>query len=360
MRMVILKLHLYLGLASAVMLVILGLTGSIIAFEGDIEHWLHSDLWYVEAAVIAKPQAELIAAAELRFAPARVRTVQLFRESNLVQIMQMSDGASVYLNPYNGAILGRTKGASNSQRILGYIHQVHLRLTPDPRTAPGLAAIGKVIVSCAGLALCLLVPTGFMLWWRTRRASIRWKGSWFRICFDTHHAVGIYAGIFLFIAAFTGILIGFDFGESAIFAFTHSSRPGPRQKLFSTFVEGAAALRADEVMAIARHSIPGASVAGLMLPTDPKAIYTILMRVPEETSESVHSTVAIDQYSGQVLEVRNFMTDSLGYRVIRFNRSIHTGDIWGKASHFGASLSSLLLVVMAVTGLVIWWKKLAV
>ena len=97
-----------------------------------------------------------------------------------------------------------------------------------------------------------------------------------------------------------------------------------------------------------------------MLPLNPTAVYTILMRVPEETSESVHSSVAIDQYSGKVLEVRNFMTDSFGYRVIRFNRSVHTGDIWGTPSHIAASLSSLLLVVMAVTGLVIWWKKLAV
>jgi uncharacterized iron-regulated membrane protein len=46
--------------------------------------------------------------------------------------------------------------------------------------------------------------------------------------------------------------------------------------------------------------------------------------------------------------------------VIRFNRSIHTGDIWNLPSHIFVSLSSLLLVVMVVTGLVIWWKKLAV
>jgi uncharacterized iron-regulated membrane protein len=46
--------------------------------------------------------------------------------------------------------------------------------------------------------------------------------------------------------------------------------------------------------------------------------------------------------------------------VIRFKRSIHTGDIWGLPSHIVMSVSSLLLVVMAVTGIVIWWKKLAI
>jgi uncharacterized iron-regulated membrane protein len=84
-----------------------------------------------------------------------------------------------------------------------------------------------------------------------------------------------------------------------------------------------------------------------------------MMRVPEETSETVHSSVTIDQYSAKVLNVRNYLTDSAGYRLIRFNRSIHTGDIFGFPTHILVSLSSLMLVVMVITGLVIWWKKLA-
>jgi uncharacterized iron-regulated membrane protein len=87
--------------------------------------------------------------------------------------------------------------------------------------------------------------------------------------------------------------------------------------------------------------------------------YTVLMRVPEETSEAVHSSVTIDQYSGKVLVVHNYETESKGYRWIRFNRSIHTGDIFGLASHIVVSLSSLALVAMVITGFVIWWKKLA-
>src|SRR5258708_18156004 len=173
MRMLVLKLHLYLVLVSAVLLIVLGLTGSIIAFECDIEHWLHPELWYVKAGSTALPQTELIQAAEKRFAPARVRAVQLFREPDLVQLMQMSNGSMVYINPYDGSILGSTKGASNSQRILGYIHQIHLRLTPDPRSTPSVAAVGKIVVSLAGLGLFLLAPTGLFLWWRTKRIAIQ-------------------------------------------------------------------------------------------------------------------------------------------------------------------------------------------
>ena len=106
--------------------------------------------------------------------------------------------------------------------------------------------------------------------------------------------------------------------------------------------------------------MPNTTIANFILPNNAKASYSVFMRVPEETSEAVHSVISIDQYSGKVLRFQNFLTDSPGYRVIRFNRSIHTGDVLGLTGHIITSLSSLLLVVMVITGVVIWWKKLAI
>jgi len=113
-------------------------------------------------------------------------------------------------------------------------------------------------------------------------------------------------------------------------------------------------------MEIAHQAMPFASVDSLTMPLNAKAAYTFVLRVPEETSGVAHSSVTVDPYTGKVLQTRNFLTDSQGYRWIRYNRSIHTGDIWGLPGHMLVSFSSLLLVTMVVTGLVIWWKKLAV
>jgi uncharacterized iron-regulated membrane protein len=359
MRNVLLKVHLYLGLAAAIFLVILGLTGAIMAFEGDIDHWIHPGLWYVKIGPRALPEADLIRAAEARFAPARVAAVFIFRQPNLVRLMQMTDRTVVYVNPYNGSIQGRTTGSNRTQRTLGMIHQIHLRLTSDTRSS--FAPAGKKIISIAGLVLVVLAPTGFTLWFRARRASIHFGGSWFRMCFDAHHAIGIYSALFLFIAAVTGVLIGFDSGEEAIYAMTRSRPPDFRTRPpQSTPQAGATPIDADRAIEIARGVMPDATVAAIQLPLAPKAAYNLQMRVPEETSETVHSTVTIDQFSGQVLKVRDFKTDSQGYRVIRFNRSIHTGDVLGTPTHILVSLSSLLLVAMVVTGIVIWWKRLAV
>ena len=356
-RRILLTLHLWLGLAAGIFLIVLGLTGSVIAFENDIDHWMHPELFYVKAGPQTLPEQGLIRRAEAHVAPARVAAVQVLRGAGFARVMQTTDGQSVFVNPYDGAILGTVRGGFAIDPVIGYIHQIHLRLVPNPRDAPQLAAVGKTAVSFAGLILCLLVPTGLILFWRSRRTTIKWSASWFRVCFDLHHVIGLYASLFLLIMAFTGILIGFDAGERALYAVTGSGRPANMPRPQSSPAPGD--ITADRAIEIARASIPNASIAGLFLPVNRNGVWTILMRVPEETSETVHSSVAIDRYSGRVLQVRNFLTYSQGYRLIRFNRSIHTGDIWGLPSHIVASLTSLLLVAMVFTGLVIWWRKLA-
>ena len=82
-------------------------------------------------------------------------------------------------------------------------------------------------------------------------------------------------------------------------------------------------------------------------------------RVPQDASLTVHSAVYIDQYTGKVLRVEDFNKISAGYRAVRINRSMHTGDYWGLPGHIILSLSSFLLSITAITGIVIWWKKLA-
>jgi uncharacterized iron-regulated membrane protein len=116
----------------------------------------------------------------------------------------------------------------------------------------------------------------------------------------------------------------------------------------------------DRAIQIARQEIPEAAVDGVLLPQSRSASFIVLMRVPEEVTDAVHSSVVVDQYSGKPLQVLNFKKDSLGYRMVRLNRALHTGDLFGLPTHILFSISSLVLVLMVVTGIVIWWKKLAV
>ncbi len=359
MRKLLLRIHLWLGVTAGLFLAVLGLTGSVIAFEGDIDHWLHPGRWYFESVAAAPlPEGALVAAVEQKVPPARVVGIEVPSRIDMAQRMSLTDGTSVTVNTNTGAILSRLKRPTRTDRILANIHQLHLRLAPNPQR-DAWAPAGKVVVSFAGLILCLLAPTGLFLWLRTKRASVKWQqASWFRRCFDLHLAIGIWACLFLFAAGFTGILIGFDWGERVIYAATHSERPrfGARPQS----APGTTPIGVDRAIEIARAALPPGTVDGIALPQNPRGVYDIVIRVPEETSGSAHSGASIDQYTGRILQLRNFLTDSQGYRWIRFNRAIHTGDFGGFWGHVLMALSSLALVAMVVTGFVIWLKKLAV
>jgi len=117
-RKILLMVHLYVGLTAGIFFAILGLTGSIIAVDEDIDHWLHPELWYVTEGRRALPENELVSTAQNRFPRGRVFFVEFPRASNLAQLMQMTDGTAVYINPYDATILGSTVGSSNSDLTL--------------------------------------------------------------------------------------------------------------------------------------------------------------------------------------------------------------------------------------------------
>jgi len=362
-RVVILKIHLYLGIAAAIVLLVLSLSGAFIAWEHDIERWVHPRLWYTTASHTMLPESEVIRIAERAFAPARATNVQIDRRRNVVRVLQMSDKSSVYISQWDGAIHGRIVGTSRTQRLIGYIHQLHLRLVPDPASAPrNLSTIGKLVVSFAGLFLCFLVPTGWILWWRTRRAPIRWSGSWFRIAFDAHRTIGIYVSLFLLVAGFTGIMVGFDFAEEQLYAITRSEHPKRPPSPPSGDAAGRSPIDVDHAIASAIAVFPGDGVAQVKLPSTGRASYTVFVRTPGDPSPDapILANVYVDQYSGKVIRVDNFLGESPGYRMVRLNRAIHTGDLMGLFGHILMSFTSVMLGLMVISGLVIWLKKLAI
>ena len=272
-RTVLLKTHLWLGWTAGLFLLVLGLTGSIMAFEGDIDHWLHPSFWYVRIGPKPLPEEDLIRNVQQRFDPARVSRVLILRQPNLAQTMEMTDETVVNINPYDGTILGSasTREITTTQKVLGFIHQTHLRLVPDPRSvSPSVSKLGKLVVSFAGVILSLLVPTGMILWWRTQRFSIKWKAPWSRVSLDIHRAIGAYSALFLFIAAFTGVLIGFDFGERAIYSVTHSSPPIRQRPPNASLVPGGTPIGVGRALEIAKQAMPDGAIAGFQLPPYPE------------------------------------------------------------------------------------------
>src|SRR5262249_51603095 len=138
--------------------VILGLTGSIMAFEEELDHLTHPRLFHVA------PTGDAMRLFDLggRVAAQAGKPVVGYGLSVSPDLAWTASagGSNYYVNEYTGEILGPRQGPT----ILGQIHQIHLRLLAGD--------IGKSIISWAGVLMLFLLVSGFYLWWPVKRIAV--------------------------------------------------------------------------------------------------------------------------------------------------------------------------------------------
>jgi len=355
MRKVIFSLHLYLSLAAAIFVIILAVTGSIIAFETELDHLFHAKLFYVTPEPQPLSLAEIRSAVEKAYPGERIAAYTLARSPDLSYQVDIGKG-TVYINEYSGEILGLVSEPDFATSALAFVHSVHIRLTPSP----GGSDIGKQIVKWVDVIIVFLLLSGLYLWWRTKRWTLKKGTSGFRFWFDLHNTVGIFALFFLLLLATTGIILGFDGTITPMFYQITGTQPAlvySRQKFTSDPPSAdAIPISPDAAIAIAREALPGATPFSFIVP-GPNDAYVFRTAYPEDLTSGGRSQVVIDQYTGQVLGAEGSRTGPTGSRIVTTNRALHTGDIFGLLSKTVLSLASLMMVAQAATGVMMWWRR---
>lgn len=344
MRNALVNLHRVAALVAAVFVVVLGLTGGVMAFEEELDHRLHPRLFAVTPEGTPRTLVDLAARATAAVPGKPVVTYGLGVAPDLAWSVNVG-GTLVFVNEYTGEILGTRTGPT----WLGQVHQLHLRLLAGDT--------GKTIVSWAGVLMVFLTLSGIYLWWPVKRIRVRNDARGWRYWFDLHNAIGVCTFVILLALSVTGVVIGFDAVTSPMFYRATGSQP-VRGPAAVTPVPGTPAMSPDKALAIARRELPGAVPVGINAP-GPKAPYRIAFRYPEDRTPGGRSRVYIDPYGGGVLQVESSRTTAAGTRLIVLNRAIHTGDVFGLPTRLLASFGSFAAVAQVLTGLILWWTRRA-
>jgi uncharacterized iron-regulated membrane protein len=350
MRKFILQVHLYIGLIAGLFLVLLGITGSIMAFEPELDHLFHYRLSYVEPGEKTLSLAEISRVVNTAFPADTIAGYRLGTSPDLSWQIELG-GKIVFVNPYTGVILGTLIPPDHWNDLLDTIHQLHLRLAMRMAGDPG-----KKIVTWAVVGLLILQLTGLFLWWKQRRITMPWKRPSGWAWLDIHTAVGIVAYVFLLVLTITGLVMGFEKQTTPFFYRITNSQRGNRPDLAVPLSTSAVILPADSAVAIARRTLPGAAPFDIPLP-GPGEMYVVRCRFPEDRTPGGRSMVFIDPYSGKALYAASSRTAPAGTRIVNMNRAIHTGDMFGIPSKIVMSLASLALVLLFVSGVAMWWKR---
>ncbi len=345
MRKLLFNLHLYCALIIGIFVVITGVTGSIMAFEPEIDRLTNPALFRVAPHGRQMQPSELFAAAARAYPGQKIGSMRMPQSVDDSAQFNVKGPKQVFLNPYTGTILGERSPST----WLATVHQIHLRLL--------IGEPGREIVTIATGVLLFLVLSGIYLWWPAKRASIRTDAGARRFHFDLHNTAGIYSAAFLLILGITGLAVHFDNEiENSLHRMAGTQRIG--RNFPSTGEKGPAPVTVDQAVQIALQAMPGTQPLTVVLPANPKASYLVTLHFPEDLTPGGRSWVNVDQNDGKVLGSQNSRTVAMASRTIIWNRAIHTGDAYGLVTKTLMSVSSLMLVIQAITGYSLWWIKL--
>ena len=211
-----------------------------------------------------------------------------------------------------------------------------------------------MILTIAACCLLGLGVTGIVLWWPRKIFKLR-GGPSHNVVFDLHQMLGLWSSACVLLFALTGIAIGFeDQVNRWAFAVSHMQpAPWPRP---NPPAAGVPSLSPDELLAKAESIAPGARPIVLVLGDSPNGPVLVIMEFPED--HVGRTRVILNRYTGDMLQFDNTRAMPVALKYARmWNQEIHTGDIFGWPTRILASIFSLAVTTLAVTGPWIWWNR---
>jgi uncharacterized iron-regulated membrane protein len=344
MRRVILNLHLLVALSAGAFMVILGVTGSIIEFEPELDRLFHPHLSFVI------PGRRILALSEMGDAVSQ----RFGGEPVVAYVPSLSPGLSyqivlprgiVYVNQYTGEVLGlRERG----QTFLGYMRALHVRLA--------IGNVGRNIVRWSGAAMVFSLVSGLYLWWPIKQVRIRgdWRSR--RFLFDLHNLVGIFSFLVLTLLAATGTVIGFeDQLAPLIHKLTSSAQLQTSHATIPERTPGSLPITPEQAVTIARTQIPGAVPYRVQMPKY-GSLYQVALQSPNDGIGSGRNVVALDPF-GNLVSVTRSGDLSTGERILEINQALHTGVIVGMPGRLAVTLASAMVTLQVSSGLLLWRRR---
>lgn len=394
--------HFYAGLLVTPLLVLLAVTGGIYLFKPAYENWVYKDLRTVHATQNAKPVplAEQVDAVRKAKPEATIQSVTPPSDGeHSTMVTLAADGGgpwaptmSVYVNPYDGKVLG---SVDNAKTFMQNVRELHGNLLSGD--------IGDRLMELTASWGAILTFTGLYLWWRARPRR-GWTGR--RGLRRWHATVGAAVSVFLLLLIATGLPWTGVWGQQLQKVITATKQGSPSAEAYhvsskvpttadhltsnpDTSVPWAAekvqvptskaegghegheghaghlgghggsgaapgSLSIERAVAIAHHErVPGAFT--VTLPQGPKGVYTISGK--SEADPAQQRTLFLDQYSGKVLASYGWPQYGLLSKLVEEGIALHQGERFGWPNLLVALGTCLAVIGMAVSGVIMWWRR---
>lgn len=370
MKKVIGQLHLWLGLASGLIVFIVSVTGCIYVFEQELKELFYKDRKVVDIPDHGerKPLSELLLVAQQEAGPEHpIQNIEVPNDEGRTYVFSpaqiRNNKASthfgeivyqhkIYINPYTAEVV---KHENTKYEFFTLTLRLHRNLLLNRE-------VGKTIIGSSVIIFVVLIITGIVLWWPKnmaairQRISFRWKKTtkWKRKNYDLHSVFGFYSSFFILIIALTGITWSFEWFDHSVQWLANGGEKTKKMKpVKSDTTQIVSFLPVDRILANVKTQHKEAHSFSIGLPDKASGVVNVTARVGEHVRySSIRSQ--FDQYSAAHLKTSTFEEKDGGEKLKAMNYDIHTGAIMNLPGKILAFIASMISASLPITGLFIW------
>lgn len=343
--------HLWLGLFSGIIVMIISLTGCMYVFESDIRTYMQKDYAYVPVSRQQPASLATLLHDMSKIAPGKkITAIEINHTApNATVAFSAGKGNVYYLNPYNGNLVKRS-----GKDYLLTIREIHTSLL--------MGETGKFIIRWSVVIFVIMLVSGLILWFPgqvrlIRQAfTIKWEGSFKRVNYDLHNVLGFYASGILLIISLSGLYFGFKEVRTAV-SFLSGSKltegkkatPAIKPEIIDDIPERYGKMYADAI-----GQYPGAELTTLTFRKDGN----IRLRLNYASNwERKRNTFFYNADNGTLISSKLYKDYTRADIIEAANYDLHTGQIFGLFGKIVATVISLISASLPVTGFIIWLKK---
>lgn len=362
-RTILHKLHLYLGLASAIILIAVSLSGALMSYEKELLHLFNKDSYEVAPTQEGKiALSDLIEKFQAQKPDAKINALTV--TSNTISSYEITieseksrKGETLYIDPYRATILPEISGAE----LFHTIENFHRRLL--------IGEVGKQIVGASVLILVFLLLSGIYIYLpkikngivQALKVNKKLKGRAFLS--SLHSSLGLWlAPIFLTISL-TGLYWSYEWYREALYSITGVEKPQKKGK------KPQISLQKNTTPPLFNHEIEtifenfSNVVEGeyhramLRIPRKKSDNYQIFYMQTNPAHAYARSSIELSSKDYSIVKHTPYDEKKLVEKMMGSMLALHSGEYFGWIGQLLFFLVALSMPLFGITGLMIYLKK---
>lgn len=354
-------IHLWLGIASGLILFLICLSGTVLVFDKEVRAFFQEEL-VIENTDQKKISLDILSSKLEKFG--EVQSVKIPEsdakayEFRIKTSPEKRRGEIFIVNPYTSEVLKPEKTFADA--VMMFFFKMHRWLLFD-------SSIGRPIVGIATLIFLILTFSGLILWfpkkrirWKSlkRGLKIKYKGKSSRFNHDLHNTLGFYASLFLIIMALTGLNWSFEWYRD-LNSFVLGEKVFNRNAFsaYKTTSLKDETISFTEIYQKSKTEFPFQGDVYINFPSTENDVFKIRKYHSESLSPVFYDQLIIDQ-NAEVLYKKAFKDQALNIQIASHIKALHTGEIYGWLSKWIYFLACLIATSLPITGSIIFANKL--